>query len=137
LQPQNSFFMKHIFLLLIGCVAFISCDDVSFSDLPGKWQLKTVEKEGHITEVDTVWYNFQSESAFGLQVYMPENKSYKILYGMRTQQNNVISIELLYDNYAGITDWTSRQRSFTVDKVGCKQLILRSEDDAVYSFIRF
>lgn len=130
---------KYSFLLLVFSL-FMACDDVTdvtTPDLVGKWQLKTVEKNGLETVVDTVWYNFQSESVFMLQVYVPQRDTFLFLYGMKKQQGNVLSIRLEFDDYIEYSDWPGRSRSFTIDHLNKKRLTLRSEEGYHYSFIKF
>jgi hypothetical protein len=124
---------------LIGLVftLFMACDDLTTPDLAGKWQLKTVEKNGVETAVDTVWYNFQSESVFMLQVYVPQRDVYLLLYGLKKQQENVLSVRLEFDDHIEYSDWSGRSRSFTIERLHKKGLILRSEEGYRYSFIKF
>jgi hypothetical protein len=118
---------------------FTACDNVSFSPLIGKWQLKTIEKNGEIMPVDTVWYNFQSISIFSLQIYTPHSNEYLWpLIGFRTQEDDVVSIRLEDEWVANFyPDWNSVNRSFTIEKVNRKNLLLRSEEGYLYSFIKF
>ena len=129
--------MKKCYLIFIALVLFFACDDIPNSNLIGKWQLKTVEKNGIETPVDTVWYNFQSESVFAVQVYFSHQDSVLIIRGLRTQEENVISIMLEVEPDPEILDWNRFDRLFTVDKVTKKNLILISEEGYKYSFIKF
>jgi len=134
--------MKLNVLILFIFLFFIACDDVSFSPLIGKWQLKTVEKNGTTTPVDTVWYNFQSMSLFSLQIYLSKQDSYKEYAGFRTQEEKVLSIGMSCDE-EGFTeiltysDWHDRHRSFTIVNLSRRRLVLQSEEGYVYSFIKF
>jgi hypothetical protein len=103
----------------------------------GKWQLKTVEKEGVIIPVDTVWYNFQSISLFALQVYDPQKETYYAYEGVRTQEEDVVSIRMIAEWVVDNSDWILPSRSFTIEKVNKKQLRLLSEEGYRYSFIKF
>lgn len=124
-----------IFFIVLFAVA---CDDVSFSPLIGKWQLKTVERDGEKAVVDTVWYNFQSISIFSVQIYTPQNESYTSFFGLRTQEDKVIHIQLQEERIVGYcSDWNSATRSFTIEKLNKNSLILRSEEGYKYSFIKF
>ena len=129
--------MKKYCLIFFTFIFYFSCDDIPNSELAGKWQLKTVEKNGVETLVDTVWYNFQSESVFSIQVYVPQQDAVFVLQGLRTQKDNIISIELESEAYLNYSDWNSINRSFTIDKINRKKLILRCEEGFVYSFIKF
>ena len=127
--------MKKYFFLFIAFALLIACDDIPKSDLIGKWQLKNIEKNGVEYPVDTVWYNFQSESIFAVQVYFSRQDSVSIIRGLRTQEDNAISIML--EAESGLSDWSGLNKSFTIDKVGRKDLILFSEEGHKYSFIKF
>ena len=50
--------MKNLIAITCFVVALVSCIKVEHK-LEGKWQLKTVEANGVVQTVDTVWYNFQ------------------------------------------------------------------------------
>ncbi|MDR3269419.1 MAG: lipocalin-like domain-containing protein [Tannerella sp.] len=121
---------------LTGCRKEIS------EQLQGKWQLKTVEQSGRVTNVDTVWYNFQSESLFMYQVYRAESDVFIHQYGYKTESDaNTIRLELTsyprpVDDFLSVTDWEERAHTFTVEKINAQQLILR-RDDKTYCFIKF
>ena len=59
--------MKNLIAITCFVVALVSCNKVEHK-LEGKWQLKTVEANGVVQTVDTVWYNFQT-SLFEYQLY--------------------------------------------------------------------
>ncbi|MDR1116552.1 MAG: lipocalin-like domain-containing protein [Tannerella sp.] len=128
---------QYYFLILPVLMLCMACDDVTTSDLVGKWQLKTVEKNGTETVVDTVWYNFQSESVFLMQIYVSQGDDYLFLYGLKRQNDNNLSIRLEFEDHIESSDWESRERSFTIEKLSKKKLTLRSEDGYLYSFIKF
>jgi hypothetical protein len=128
---------QYYFLLLPVLMLFVACDDVTTPDLVGKWQLKTVEKNGAETVVDTVWYNFQSESVFLMQIYVSQGDDYLFLYGLKRQNDKNLSIRLEFEDHIESSDWEGRERSFTIEKLNKKRLALRSEDGYLYSFIKF
>ena len=127
-------------LVIFFFLALTACENVSFSPLIGKWQLQTVEKNGEVTPVDTVWYNFQSISIFALQIYESQRDDYLLLIGLRTQEDKTVSIRI-FDDYtddvANFSDWKIVNRSFTIEKLNRRRLILRSEEGYIYSFIKF
>ena len=130
--------MKNYVFRLLALMFFVtSCDRVTTPALVGKWQLKTVGKNGVEMAVDTVWYNFQSESVFELQVYVPQEDLYVQFPGLKKQEENVLFIRLEFDGYADYSDWTSRERSFTIEQLKRKTLRLCSEEGYHYSFIKF
>jgi hypothetical protein len=124
-------------LVVLMFLAAASCDRVTTPELVGKWQLKTVGKNGVETVVDTVWYNFQSESVFLLQVYVPQEDAYMQLPGLKKQNDGVLTIRLEFDDYMEYTDWPGRERSFTIGQLSREKLELRSEEGYHYSFIKF
>ena len=131
-----SFLMLCLLLLLAGCEKEVS------DRLKGKWQLKTIEASGNMTPVDTVWYNFQSESLFMYQIYHPAADTFSWLYGYKTQpESHVIHLEFISwtitkEDFLPFTDWEESARTFTVDKINSKQLVLKSEGKT-YTFDRF
>lgn len=130
--------MKWFYSILVAILLLAACDDeVQTPKLVGKWQLKTVEKNEIITPVDTVWYNFQSEAVFSIQVYVPQQDTVLMLRGMKTQTDKTLSIQLESGAYNEYTDWYGTNRSFTIDKLERKSLVLRSEDASLYTFRKF
>ncbi|MDR1454520.1 MAG: lipocalin-like domain-containing protein [Tannerella sp.] len=119
-----------------------SCQKELTRQLQGKWQLKTVEEAGHVSNVDTVWYNFQSEALFMYQIYHANKDSFSHMYGYRSQPaENRIQLELIsyprpVDEFLPLTDWKDRSRTFTVEKINGKRLVLYS-DNKTYGFIQF
>lgn len=125
-----------VLLTLTGCQKELS------RQLQGKWQLKTVEQAGQVSDVDTVWYNFQSKSLFMYQIYHADKDSFSHMYGYKSQpEENRILLELIsYPRPVGeflpLTDWEDRSRTFTVEKINGQRLVLHS-DGKTYEFIRF
>ena len=130
--------MRSLFIFLFIMSLFVACDNVTLNPLLGKWQLKTVEKNGEITNpVDTVWYNFQSKSIFSIQIYQPQQDRYREFVGLRTQKDNVISIGLIEEGALVFSDWNSTNRSFTIVNINRRRLLLESEEGYRYSFDNF
>jgi len=129
--------MKKYYLISILFALFFSCDDIPTSLLIGKWQLNTIEKNGVEIPVDTVWYNFQSVSVFAIQIYTPQLDTVYMNKGARKQVDNDLFIELESEAYLYLTDWDSASRSFTIEKVNRKNLVLLSKEGYIYSFIKF
>jgi hypothetical protein len=129
--------MKKLLYFIAPALLFLSCTDMGHSPLKGKWQLKTVERDGIITSVDTVWYNFQSESLFSLQIYLVQQNKYIQPFGYRREQGNMLEVELISPDDLKYTDWTDVKRTFTVKKCKGDELILASEDNSIYKFDRF
>jgi hypothetical protein len=129
--------MKRLLCFVIPVLLAVSCKDIGNSPLKGKWQLKTVERNGVVTRVDTVWYNFQSQSLFTFQIYLAEKDSYVQSVGFRTEHDNILEIEMQSPEYFENTDWTSIKRTFIIDRCKGNELTLVSEENDVYRFIRF
>lgn len=134
---MDRFMMKKYVLILLCLMLFEACDKTTTPALVGKWQLKTVEKSDIETAVDTVWYNFQSESVFTLQIYVPQQDRYLQLPGLKKQENDVLFIRFEFDDHIEYSDWSGRERSFTIEQLNRRKLILRSEEGDRYSFIKF
>ena len=129
--------MKSRLIILFSLLVFVACDNVTFSPLVGKWQLKTVEKNGVIIPVDTVWYNFQSTSLFSLQVFNSQTGEYLAFEGTRTQKEDLLSISLFFESCVDHSDWNSTNRSFLIVNSSRQRLLLKSEEGYLYSFIKF
>lgn len=115
----------------LALLALTACDKMT-TDLEGKWQLKEIEAGGVRTAVDTVWYNFQT-SLFMYQLYEPATEEYKVSYGLSYyDEGEEIRLELNNDALLPRTDWESRIRTFTIEKVSGKKLVLWSEGKRYY-----
>ena len=130
-------------LLLLSCLFLTGCEKEVSDQLKGKWQLKTIEEAGQVMHIDTVWYNFQSESLFMYQIYHPKANTFSWIYGFKTQpENNILHIELINnlaihkEDLLYFTDWKELTRTFTVDQINRKRLVLTG-DDKTYTFNRF
>ena len=129
-------------IVLFLCLLLTGCEKEISDQLKGKWQLKTIEEAGHLTSVDTVWYNFQSESLFMYQIYHPAVDTFSWLYGYKTQpESNIIHLEFINwtiakEDFLQFTDWKEPARTFTVDKINRKQLVLRG-DEKTYVFDKY
>ena len=130
-------------LIALACLfgALISCDRAEHK-LEGKWQLKTVEADGVVQTVDTVWYNFQT-SLFQYQLY-DASKGYLTMLGYKTlEDDKTLEIELIkdegslpLDKFLSRTDWTTPKRLFRIEKSTVKNLGLSSEGKT-YTFKKF
>ncbi|MDR3260554.1 MAG: lipocalin-like domain-containing protein [Tannerella sp.] len=128
----------------VACLLLIAtgCRKEVSESLQGKWQLKTIEQAGSVTGVDTVWYNFQSESLFMYQVYYAGADTFSHQYGFKTPTDaDAIHLELIsyprpVDDFLRLTDWEERTRTFTIEEINGKRLVLHS-DDKTYDFIKF
>lgn len=122
---------KKIMMAALALLALTACDKMT-TELEGKWQLKEIEADGVRTEVDTVWYNFQT-SLFMYQLYMPETEEYKLSYGLSFfDEDDKVRLELNDANFVPRTDWETRIREFVIKKIDRKKLVLESEGKTYY-----
>ena len=115
-----------------GLLSLIACGDSLERQLEGKWQLKTVEQNGQIETVDTVWYNFQN-SLFEYQVYVPAIDSVRNMYGYKTLVGDqhleleLVSYFITIKDFLPLTDWSSPKRTFQIEESSGSRLTLSSE----------
>ena len=113
----------------LALLVLTACDKMT-TDLEGKWQLKEIEADGVRTA------NFQT-SLFMYQLYEPATEEYKVSYGLSYyDEGEEIRLELNNDALLPRTDWESRNRTFTIEKVSRKELVLKG-DGKTYYFDKF
>ena len=123
---------KRMIALCGGLLSLIACGDSLERQLEGKWQLKTVEQNGQIETVDTVWYNFQN-SLFEYQVYVPAIDSVRNMYGYKTLVDDqhleleLVSYFITIKDFLPITDWSAPKRTFQIEESTDSRLTLSSE----------
>lgn len=134
--------MKGMKYWIIAAVAILmaACNNDTEHKLEGKWQLQQVEANGDVIQADTVFYNFQN-ILFMYQIYQPDSNSVLYRYGYNTVNENKLTLELEHnpntlDKFLPYTDWNSKTRVFTIEKLSGKQLILDSEGKR-YIFRKF
>ena len=124
--------LKRMIALCGGLLSLIACGDSLERQLEGKWQLKTVEQNGQIETVDTVWYNFQN-SLFEYQVYVPAIDSVRNMYGYKTLvadphlELELVSYFITIKDFLPITDWSAPKRTFQIEESTGSRLTLSSE----------
>ena len=124
---------KVLACLLVGFL-LTSCDSYT-TDMEGKWQLERIESESGISQVDTVWYNFQT-SLFQYQIYDQSTRSYRTSDGFNTYEKDKLVLRLFSENILPYNDWNTSVRDFIVEKKNRNALILSSEGKKYY-FRRF
>ena len=125
---------KHKWMIALcgGLLSLIAFGDSLERQLEGKWQLKTVEQNGQIETVDTVWYNFQN-SLFEYQVYVPAIDSVRNMYGYKTLVDDqhleleLVSYFITIKDFLPITDWSAPKRTFQIEESTGSRLTLSSE----------
>ena len=133
--------IRNIVAVVGSLLLVTACSKDTQSKLYGKWQLQEVEVNGVVEKVDTVYYNFQQD-LFMYQIYRPQTQSYSYRSGYDIMEGEkTVHIELINDpgalsSFLPLTDWNSAKRTFTIDKVSNKQLIMNSEGKT-YTFRKF
>ena len=133
--------LKRMIALCGGLLSLIACGDSLERQLEGKWQLKTVEQNGQIETVDTVWYNFQN-SLFEYQVYVPAIDSVRNMYGYKTLVDDqhleleLVSYFITIKDFLPITDWSAPKRTFQIEESTGSRLTLSSEGKT-YTFKKY
>ena len=134
--------MKKIFLILICFLGLYACSDDVEDQMDGFWQLKTIEKDGEISQVDTVFYGFQRKALFSYTITSPTDPNETILsYGYiqyPTENEILITMDprsVFYD-FSTLTGWESTEEKFTIESVNSKNLILKN-GNKTYFFKRF
>lgn len=125
--------MKKWIVVLGLWAGILSCSKDTEDKLHGKWQLRqVVEADGHAQTVDTVFYNFQTSLFMYLIAFPSEGPDvYRHAYGFSTPEGDNRLLLQLQDpqpiaNFLPYTDWTSAERSFTIEKLTGSELILVS-----------
>lgn len=141
--------MKKLILFLFICIfSFFSCSDEIDSKINGFWQLKTIEENGVINNVDTVFYGFQRGAVFSYTLLLPgpiesimsygyvsfpsENEMAISLDTSRHESGYFINISGDFLNYSG---WDDYHMTFDVKQIDNKYLVI-AKGDKTFSFRR-
>ena len=133
--------IRSIVVVICSFLLITACSKDTQSKLYGKWQLQEVEVNGVVEKVDTVYFNFQQD-LFMYQIYQPQTQAYSYRYGYDIMEGeHTVHLELINDpgplsSFLPLTDWSSAKRTYTIDKVSNKQLIMYSEGKT-YTFRKF
>ncbi|RHJ87924.1 lipocalin-like domain-containing protein [Parabacteroides sp. AM08-6] len=132
--------IRNLIIIVFGVFVLVSCSKDEQDKLFGKWQMQQVEENGVVQSVDTVYFNFE-HSLFMYQIYMPSTSEYQFRYGYNTIAGDSILLEIVSNpapvrDFLPLTDWTSDKRTYAIDKISGKQLILSSEGKK-YTFRKF
>jgi hypothetical protein len=125
-------------VFLSSClICLAACSKDTDDKLEGKWQMQQIEADGHVQKTDTIYYNFQT-SLFQYQIYNAQTNGYPNRYGFKTMKgDNELLLELEADDvFLKLTDWTSKNRTFTIEKLTGRELILTG-DGRRYTFRKF
>ena len=135
--------MRYFWIIFSFLLLMASCGDGVEHHLEGKWQLRTVEENGVVHPVDTVWYNFQT-SLFSYQVFDASANKHVQNYGYKTLEDDS-RLELELVNYGRLTaqqfverytDWNSKKEFFHIQEISRKKLVL-SRDGKTYVFRKY
>jgi len=126
---------KCLFPLLFSLLLLPSCLNYE-SRYDGQWQLRTIESEGHVSEVDTVWYGFQT-ILFNYKIYDSRSGTYRSTTGyIDDYEKTKITLQMPDSDFIRFTDWKSSPRNFVVEHLSGSKLIL-SSDGKRYTFRKF
>ncbi|MBE6302288.1 MAG: hypothetical protein E7085_10685 [Parabacteroides distasonis] len=133
--------IRDFVIVVCSLLLITACSKDTQSKLYGKWQLQEVEINGAIEKVDTIYFNFQQD-LFMYQIYQPQSHSYSYRYGYDVMEGeHTVHLELVNDpgplsSFLPLTDWSSAKRTYTIDKLSNKQLIMSSEGKT-YTFRKY
>jgi hypothetical protein len=123
-----------LFFIMLGVYA---CSDGIEGRIEGQWQLKTVEENGTVAQVDTVFYSFMKGRVFSfILLTSPDESSicYGYIDGLSDRQ---IQINIDSNDTTQIKDisgdWNRPNRTFDIRHVSDRYLTLFS-DYKTYSF---
>ncbi|MDR0834535.1 MAG: lipocalin-like domain-containing protein [Candidatus Symbiothrix sp.] len=136
--------LRYFGFVLSTVLLFTACTDDIEHKIEGQWQLKTIEKNGMISPVDTVFYNFMNGRVFSITVLQPQelinpgntrDHAYTF-YGYIDElagDNMLITIHNPDDGFKEATGWNEGQRIFDIVNITNKNLMLRTNEQ-LYSF---
>lgn len=140
---------KKIITALLTCIIGIcSCSDDIDKKVNGQWQLKTIDENGIVSPVDTVFYSFQKGTVFSLSCLVNENTavfSYgyvrfpsenELFISMDTTRNEDGHFINTVGNFKELSGWDTLYNSFIIESIDSKNMVLSSEGK-VYSFKKF
>ncbi|MDR2626841.1 MAG: lipocalin-like domain-containing protein [Dysgonamonadaceae bacterium] len=130
--------------LSIAIAGLCACSDKIANRIEGQWQLKTIESNGIISQVDTVFYNFMGGRVFAYiaLVNPSEGASCFGYVDELSDQQILINIDLGGDSLhfhhiraLSEGDWDATRRIFDIQDIDGKYLTLHSHDNnKTYSF---
>ncbi len=144
--------MKKILIPLICIIIGFSCSDDIDRQVNGQWQLKTIDENGIISSVDTIYFSFQRGVIFSFTHlrnpdeatisygYVDYPSDHEIKISMDTTRNEpggyftIITKEDLYP--FGWNESNGFQQIFNVESIDEKNMVL-SQEQVIYSFRKF
>ena len=133
---------KGLFSLLILLIVLLpACSDEAKHRVSGQWQLKTIDNQGMVSQVDTVFFSFQRGAVFALTVLVDAENTI-ISYGyLEAPSDEYLKVSLdatnlhrIHANAWGWNESNQYEQIFTVEKLTGKELILSTDDGRVFHF---
>ena len=146
--------MKQFISLFLLLMSVLSCADDPASKANGQWQLKTIERNGVIELVDTVFYCFQGGAVFAMALLVNPEEAYHSYGYVISPAPDLMEISLdttraftdegyvYYKNMGdqgriepfGWLESKSFTQTYRVERQNHKSMVLINEDDEVYTF---
>jgi hypothetical protein len=132
-------------LLAIFMFGIFSCSDDIDHKINGQWQLKTIDENGVISQVDTVFYSFQRGMIFSFTTLVnPDSTSIsygyisfpaenELLISLDTTRNEDGYLYNVVGDFKELSGWDNLYNLFTIESIDNKNMVL-SSDGKIYSF---
>ena len=148
---KMNFEMKYIALFFTLCiVGLYSCSDDVDSKVNGQWQLRSIDDNGVVTSVDTVFYSFQRGSLFSYTLLShSDTDNASVSYGyvnFPSENEMVIAMDVTENEYGDhkniikdfllLADWEDYTKTFAVISIDSKKMVL-SSGQKTYSFKKY
>lgn len=122
---------KYLIVLIAAAFMLSSCEDYTYENIEGQWQLREVVTEASTQKVDTVFYSFRKGVyRHLLRISATETTESFGMYD-KTDQTLGITVKV---NPGGVNlDWDGRnERQFDIVKLDKSELILKYKDITYY-----
>jgi hypothetical protein len=129
MKEEENWMKKILFCLFIMLSGIYACSDNIENQIEGLWQLKTVEENGVISEIDTVFYSFMNGQVFSYTILLNPDETY-IYYGYIDALSDKEILVKIDDEYffnrdfRVKSDWGEQQRIFDIQSINSKKLVL-------------
>ena len=143
--------MKKAGLFLLLLVFLVACSDEAKHRISGQWQLKTINRDGIVSQVDTVFYSFHLGTVFSVTLLQSPDIA-MISYGymeMLSEQDMMLSMDTtradegyficfapeIVESFGW--DVSNRyQQVYSIERIDGNELVL-SNNGVVYSFNKY
>jgi hypothetical protein len=131
MKKEENRMKKILFCLFIMLSGIYACSDDIENQIEGQWQLKTMEENGVISKVDTVFYSFMSGRVFSYTILLNQDETC-LYYGYidaLSDKEILIKIDDEYflnksRDFEVKSDWEEQQRIFEIQSINSKKLVL-------------